>query len=127
MSETIVLKKEPKIEFQLLDNGFKLIDEQTDRNTGFYAFSDLESIELNKLWYPRTAKWLRVITWILNGVPYFPDGESYKKANLMRHFKKTKLHIWLTNTYMAGKARRLEELLDKKRTGTSGNTKTMTY
>jgi len=29
MSENIILKKNPKIEFQFLDNGFQLIDEQT--------------------------------------------------------------------------------------------------
>ena len=114
MSENIILKKKPKIEFQLLDNGFELIDGQTERNTGFYSYNDLQSIDLNSVWFPRLAKWLRVITWILNGVPYFPDAESYKKANLIIHFKKTKLGIWLTDSYMADKAKRLKELLDEK-------------
>jgi hypothetical protein len=114
MSENIILKKNPKIEFQLLDNGFNLIDGQTERNSGFYSYSDLQSIELNNVWFPRLAKWLRIITWILNGVPYFPDAESYKKANLIIHFRKTKLGIWLTDSYMADKAKRLEELLDEK-------------
>ena len=114
MSEHIILKKNPKIEFQLLDTGFELIDGQTERNTGFYSYNDLQSIDLNKLWYPRLAKWLRIITWIFNGVPYFPDAESYKKANLIIHSRKTKLGIWLTDSYMAGKAKRIKELLDEK-------------
>ena len=61
MRDNIILKKNPKIEFQLLDNGFKLIDGQTERNTGFYSYNDLQSIELNKVWFPRLAKWLRII------------------------------------------------------------------
>ena len=114
MSKNIILKKSPKIEFQLLDNGFNLFDEQTERNSGFYSYSALQSIELNKAWFPSLAKWLRIITWILNGVPYFPDAESCKKANLVIHCKKSKLGIWLTDSYMVEKAKRLEELLDGK-------------
>jgi hypothetical protein len=114
MDENIILKKKPKIEFQLLDNGFELIDGQTERNSGFYSYDDLQYIELNNVWFPRLAKWLRIITWILNGVPYFPSAESYKKANFIIHFRKTNLGIWLTNSYMADKAKRLKELLDEK-------------
>ena len=114
MSESIILKKKPKIEFQLLDNGFILIDGQTERNSGLYSYNDLQSIELNKIWFPRLAKWLRNITWIFNGVPFFPDAESCKKANLIIHFGKTKLGIWLTDSNMTDKAKRLKELLDEK-------------
>ena len=114
MSESIILKKKPKIEFQLLDNGFILIDGQTERNSGLYSYNDLQSIELNKIWFPRLAKWLRNITWIFNGVPFFPDAESCQKANLIIHFGKTKLGIWLTDSNMTDKAKRLKELLDEK-------------
>ena len=114
MSENIILKQHPKIEFQLLDNGFQLIDEQTERNSGFYSYNDLQSIELDKVWFPRLAKWLRIFTWIFNGVPFFPDAESYKKAKVIIHFKKMKLNMWLTDSYMADKAKILKKLLDKK-------------
>ncbi len=114
MPETIILKKNPKIEFQLLDNGFELTDGQTEQNSGFYAYNDLQSIDLRSVWFPRLAKWLRVFTWIFNGVPYFPDAESYKKASLIIHSKKTKLGIWLTDAYMADKAKRLKKVLDEK-------------
>ncbi len=114
MSETIILKKSPKIEFQLLDNGFHLVDKQTEQNSGFYAYSDLQSIELNKTWFPRLAKWLRIFTWIINGVPFFPDAESYKKANVIIHFRNSKLGLWLTDGYMADKAKMLKKVLDKK-------------
>ncbi|PLX11110.1 MAG: hypothetical protein C0597_15680 [Marinilabiliales bacterium] len=114
MSENIILKKNPRIEFQLLDTGFELIDGQTERNTGFYSYDDVQSIDLNNVWFPRLAKWLRLITWIFNGVPYFPDAESYKKSSLIIHFRNTKFGIWLTDTYMAEKAKRIKELLDKK-------------
>jgi hypothetical protein len=114
MTENIVLKKNPRIEFQLLDHGFNLIDGQTERNSGFYSYHDLHSIELNKPWFPRLAKWLRVFTWIMNGVPYFPDAETCKKANLIFHFRKTNLGIWLTDSYMADQARKLEKMLDSK-------------
>ncbi len=114
MSESIILKKNPKIEFQLLDNGFQLIDKQTERNTGFYSYKDLQSIELNKTWFPRLAKWLRIFTWIFNGVPFFPDAETWKKSNVIIHFRKTKLGIWLTDSYMTNEAKILKELLDKK-------------
>ncbi len=114
MPKTIILKKNPKIEFQLLDKGFELFDGQTGPNTGFYAYNDLQSIDLNSVWFPRLAKWLRVFTWILNGVPYFPDAESYKKASLILHFENAKLGIWLTDAYMADKAKRLKKLLNEK-------------
>lgn len=114
MNENILLKKSPKIEFQFLDNGFQLIDEQTARNSGFYAYNDLQSTELNKIWFPRLAKWLRAITWVFNGVPFFPDAESCKKANVIIRFRKMKLGMWLTDSYMTDKAKRLKELLDKK-------------
>mgnify|MGYP007025763508 CR=1 FL=1 len=114
MSENIILKKNPKIEFQLLENGFELIDGQTEQNTGFYSYNDLQSIDLNSVWFPRLAKWLRAITWILNGVPYFPDAKSYKKANIIFHFRETRLCIWLTDTYMADKAKMIKELLEEK-------------
>ncbi len=114
ISENIVLKDNPKIEFQLLDNGFQLIDEQTERNSGFYFYDDIQSFELNKMWFPRLAKWLRIFTWIFNLVPFFPDAESYKKASLIIHFRTTKLGIWLTDFYIADKAKRLKELLDIK-------------
>lgn len=114
MSENIILKKNPKIEFQLLDNGFQLIDEQTEQNSGFYSYNDLQFIELNKTWFPRLAKWLRFFTWISNGVPFFPDAEYCKKANVIIHFSKTKLGLWLTDSYMTNKAKRLKESLDKK-------------
>ena len=80
MGENIILKKSPKIEFQLLDNGFQIIDEQTERNSGFYPYDDIQSIKLNNAWFPRFANWLRAITWIFNGVPFFPDAESCKKS-----------------------------------------------
>ncbi len=114
MSEIIILKKNPKIEFQLIDNGFQLIDEQTERNSGVYSYNDLQSIELNKIWFPRLAKWLRIFTWILNGVPFFPDAESYKKAKVIINFRKMKLGMWLTDSDMVDKAKRIKEILDKK-------------
>ena len=114
MSENIILKNNPKIEFQLLDNGFQLIDEQTERNSGFYSYNDLQSIELNKIWFLRLAKWLRVFTWLFNGAPLFPGAKFYKKANDIIHFRQTKLGVWLTDSYMADKAKRIKELLDEK-------------
>ncbi len=114
MGEHILLKKNPKIEFQFMDNGFQLIDEQTERNSGFYAYHDLQSIELGKTWFPRLAKWLRIITWMLNGVPLFPDAESCKRANVSIYFGKKKFGMWLTDSYMVDKAKMLKELLDEK-------------
>lgn len=120
MSENIILKKNPKIEFQFLDNGFELIDGQTEQNTGFYSYNDVRSIDLDSVWFARLAKWLRAIAWILNGVPLFPETESLKKSNLIIHSGKTKLGIWLTDSYMADKAKRLKELLDEKATTNNG-------
>ena len=59
MSENIILRNNPRTEFQFFDDGFKIIEKQAERNNGFYSFSDVQSIELNKLWYPRLVKWLR--------------------------------------------------------------------
>lgn len=114
MTEYIVLKKYPKIEVKLLDNGFNLLDSQTEENSGFYAYNDLRSVELNNVWFPRLSKFLRTITYLANGVPFFPDAETCKKANLILRFKNTELGIWITDTYMARKAKKLEKLLDKK-------------
>ncbi len=120
MSEIIILKKSPRIEFQLRDNGFQLIDERTEQNTGFYSYQDLQSIELNKIWFPRLASWLRTLTWIFNGAPFFPDADSCKKANVIIHFKNSKLGMWLTDSYMASKADILKKILDKKTEGFQG-------
>ena len=114
MSENIILKKKPNIEFQLHDNGFELVDEETEQNSGFYTYNNLQSIDLNSAWFPKLAKWLRIITWIFNGVPFFPDPESYKKANLIIHLKKGKLGIWLTDSQMVDEAKKLKKLLDEK-------------
>lgn len=114
MKENIVLKNDPKIEFQFLANGFRLIDGKSDANSGYYAYRDLESIELNKTWFPRLANVLRTLTWVLNGVPYFPDAESCKKSNIIIHFKESKLGIWLTDSGMASNAKKLKAVLDRK-------------
>ncbi len=104
------------MEFHFLNNGFQFIDGHTEENSDFYSYHDLQSVELNSVWFPRLAQWLRVITWVLNGVPYFPDAESYKKASLIIHFRNTKLNIWLTNSYMAKQAKKLADLLAEKTT-----------
>ena len=114
MDNNIIIKKTPKIEFQLLNDGFQLIDEQTEQNSGFYSYNDLKSVELHKTWYPRVAKWLRVITWMLNGVPFFPDSESCKQANIKIHFSKIKIGLWLTDSTMIDKAKMLKGALDEK-------------
>lgn len=121
MREIIILKNSPKIEFQFLENGFQLNDEQTALNSGFYSYKDLESIELNKIWFPRLAQWLRVFTWILNVVPFFPDAESCKKSNVILHLRKTKIGMWLTDPYMVDNAKKLKEILDKKVEFNEGN------
>ena len=114
MSQNIILKKNPKIEFQLLDDGFNLIDEQTENNSGFYTYKELQSIDLDKPWFPKLAKWLRALTWIFNGVPFFPDSESYKKAKLIFHFNNSKLGIWLTDTQMAKEAKKIKNLMETR-------------
>jgi len=114
MSEVIILKKNPKIEFRLRNDGFDLIDDRTHENTGMYYYADLQSIELNHAWFPKVSQYFRAITWVLNGVPYFPDADSYKKASLIFHFKQKKLGIWLTDTYMADQAKRVKVLLADK-------------
>lgn len=114
MPQNITLKKNPKIEFQLLDNGFNLVDELTETNNGFYSYQELQSIDLDSAWYPRLAKWLRAITWIFNGVPFFPDSESFKKAKLLINFKNSKLGIWLTDTHMTGNAKKIKHQLEER-------------
>ena len=114
MSKNIILKNDPKIEFQFLENGFELIDRQTNRNSGFYSYDDLLSIDLDNAWFPRLSNWLRAITRIINGVPFFPDSDSYKKAKLTIHSEKSSIGIWLTDTSMAEKAKKIKELLDTK-------------
>ena len=112
--ESILLQANPKIEFQLHDNGFDVIDAQTPSNTGFYAYDEVQTIDLNKPWFPRLAILLRVISWIFNGVPLFPDAKAYKKANLIIQSKKSKIGIWLTDIHMSKSARSLKALLDQR-------------
>lgn len=114
MSESILLKKEPKIEFLFSEDGFQIIDEQTDRNNGFYSYKELQSIELNKVWFPKLSVWMRIITTFLNGVPYFPDADTYKTASLIIHGRKSKIGVWLTDTAMANQAKRLKAYVDNK-------------
>ena len=113
MNENIILKKNnPRIEFQLLDNGFKLIHGQTERNTDFYSYHDIQSIELNKIWYPKLVKWLRYTTSPIFGAPLV--GKISKGANLVLIIRKTKHTIWLIDSDMVDKAKRLVELINKK-------------
>ena len=112
MDEHIVLRNDPKMEFQLQDHGFSLIDERTEKNSHFYPYDDIQLIELNKLWFPKLVKWLRYTTWLLNGAPM--AGESSSKANLVMSIGKTKFKIWLTDTDMVDKAKRLAHILAKK-------------
>jgi hypothetical protein len=114
MRAYILLKKSPKIEFHFQENGFKMNDGQTEQNTGFYAYRDIRSIDLDNAWFPSLSKYLRMLTWVLNGVPFFPDAESCKKAKLIFNFDKKKKGIWLTDTYMAGKAKKIKSLIDEK-------------
>ena len=114
MSESIILRTDPRIEFQLHDTGFELVDGRPEGSSGFFAYQNLLSVELNKPWFPRLAQWLRVLTWVLNGVPYFPDAATCKKASLIIRSNKTKLGIWLTDPQMADTARRLKGLLDER-------------
>ena len=101
------------MEFQLQDNGFNLIDGQTEGNTGFYWYHDMQSIELNRLWYPRLLTYLRYGTWLLNGAPMV-SCESSKEANLVINGSQSKLKIWLTDVDMTAKAVRLVEVLNKR-------------
>ncbi|MFC5045407.1 hypothetical protein ACFSTE_17855 [Aquimarina hainanensis] len=114
MQEQIIFKKNPRIEFRFQTNGFQLIDQQTVQNSGFYSYRDIESIRLNKVWFPKLAKWLRIVTALCNGVPFFPDAASCKKATVIIHFRNTKLGMWLTDPYMADKARVLKKELDHR-------------
>ena len=113
---TILLKKEPKIEFQFQETGFQLIDAQKESNSGFYSYQDIQSVELNKVWFPRFSKIMRAVTWVLNGVPFFPDAESYKIANIQVQTTDSILGIRLTNSYMADMSRKLKKKLEECRT-----------
>ena len=112
MTKNIILNNDPKTEFQLLDNGFKLIDGQRKRNTGFYPYDEMQSIELHKLWYNGLVKWLRYGTWLINGAPLV--DEIPEKGSLDITIGKTKLTVFLTNADMLQKAKGLVALLNKK-------------
>lgn len=112
MTENIVLNNDPKTEFQLLDDGFKLIDGGRERNTGFYAYDDMQSVELNPLWYNGLAKWLRYGTWLINGAPLV--DEIPEKGSLVITIGKTKLTVYLTNTDMLRKGKELVSLLKRR-------------
>ena len=114
MSQSIVLKQQPRIEFIFNQEGFELIDQQTKRHSGFYNYADLQSVDVNHGKHPRFIKWLRIVTWVLNGVPLLAEASSYKKANMMLDFKSVKLGIWLTDITMAKKARAVKEVCMKK-------------
>ena len=112
MTKNIILNNDPKTEFQLLDNGFKLIDGQRKRNTGFYPYDEMQSVELHKLWYNGLVKWLRYGTWLINGAPLV--DEIPEKGSLDITIGKTKLTVFLTTADMLQKAKGLVTLLNKK-------------
>ena len=112
MAQSIILNNDPKTEFQLLEKGFKLIDGQRARNTGFYPYQDMESVKLNKLWYNGLVKFLRYGTWLINGAPLV--DEFPEKGSLDITVGKSDLTIYLTNTDMLEKAKNVVALLNKK-------------
>jgi len=113
MDQNIILNNNPRMEFKLSENGFELIDGQTTKNSGVYSYSNLKSIQLNKVWYPYVVKWLRYISWLMNGAPL--AGETTKKANLKIILDDRILHIWLTDLKMTNKAKTLKTMLTKKK------------
>ena len=116
LSNSIILKKSPKIEFQLYESGFQIIDDQNVQNCGFYQYNQLQSIELNRAWFPRISRWMRIVTALLSGVPFFPDPDSYKFSSLKLNLDRNYIGMWITDIKMADKARLLKQLLDKKLT-----------
>ncbi len=114
MNANIILKNSPKTEFQLLENGFELIDGETEQNNGYYTYNDIQTIELNKLWFPKLTYWLRYATWLITlGAPMVGEG-PWKKAHIIIDIGKKKIKIWLTDSDMADKSKKLVELLNKK-------------
>lgn len=112
MGEHIVLRDDPKMEFQLHEHGFAIKDARTKQNSDFYAYDDIQLIELNNTWVPTLVKWLRYTTWLLNGAPL--AGESSNKANLVIDVRTSKFKIWLTDTDMVDKAKKLAQMLSLK-------------
>jgi hypothetical protein len=117
MDNSLLLKKEPRIEIQFTQNGFHIFDEQKNQNSGFHPYHELTHVELNKTWFPKLSIWLRVITCILNGVPFFPDADSCKTANIIFHFDHGKQGIWLTDTFMVNQAKKLKQRLAESKSG----------
>ena len=115
MNERLLLNKSPKILFLLQPDGFQLEFEQSRNHMVFYAYSDIQYIKLKRGWFPRFATFLRALTWILNGVPYFPDASSCNKSSLHIQFKKNVLLLNITSVSMAKKAKEIKQLLEIKR------------
>lgn len=113
MSNPLLLKKKPNIEFHFLEHGFQLNDTETALNSGFYSYQEIQSVVLHRVWFPRLSVWMRVFTTFLNGVPFFPDADSYKFSSIVIQTDSLKIGIWLTNTTMAKQAKKLKEMLDK--------------
>lgn len=114
MNNSITLNNSPRIEIQLLESGFQFIDERTEHAAGYYAYQDVQGVELNRTLYPRLASWLRYITWLCNGVPFFPDAATCKKSNLIIHLGNTKIGLWLTDRNMVKRARAVKNYLESK-------------
>lgn len=114
MNQSIVLRQEPKFEIQLLEEGFQIVDANKDENNGYFTYQELDSVEINRAWFPKLSVWMRVITTFLNGVPFFPSADQYKTANLILHVKQSKIGVWLTSSNMADEAIKLKELLSRK-------------
>jgi len=114
MSEKIILKRKPKIEMHLCIDGFELLDEETKGNSGFFAYSALESAHLKNAWFPSVARCLRVTTWVLNGVPFFTSAADCKKASLSIQTNNKRVEFYLTSPHMANKARAIKSFLDNQ-------------
>ena len=115
MDKQFLLNESPRILFLLQPDGFQLKFEQSRNHMVFYAYSDIQYIKLKRGWFPRFATYMRALTWVLNGVPYFPDAASCNTSSLHIQFKKNILLLNITSISMAKKAKEFKQLLEIKR------------
>ena len=115
MNKQFLLNESPRILFLLQPDGFQLKFEQSRNHMVFYAYSDIQYIKLKRGWFPRFATFLRALTWILNGVPYFPDAASCKKSSFCIQLNKHSIELPLRSVSMVKKAKELRQLLEIKR------------
>ncbi|ASO05239.1 hypothetical protein [Arenibacter algicola] len=115
MTETIELRNKPELKFILNTDEFNIVDASEPKNNGTFSYAEIKNVELNE---ERTNWLISILSIIVDFLTGSGNGGKFRtKANIILKTDNRNFKIWLNNADF-GKAKKLTELLNNKKTYT---------